>query len=721
MAPRPATGGEVLSEEIGEGDRIGSFRILGELGRGGMGIVFLAEQKRPVARRVALKVLRTPFRDRAAEIRFDAERQAMARLQHPSVAQIFEAGATDSGHPWFAMEWVEGEHLTDWCDSHELGVAERLALFRDVCAAVHHAHQKGILHRDLKPSNVLVSGQTDQPVVKVIDFGIAKATDRPLVDETLETGAVLLGTPAYLAPEVLQGEATDLDIRADVYSLGVLLYELLVGARPFDSPGDSLLLVLRRATEEEPRGPSTRWTELDEDTRAHVAARRRHDTRSLPRRLRGELDWIVLRAIARDREQRYDSATALSDDLGRFLAHQPIMACPPSAAYRARKFVRRRADLVVAVALVMLSLAGGLVARSVEARRARDAAAEAEAARTDAERSLAVAVEARREAEASREEASELTAFLIELFEISDPTGAAGATVTARELLDRGAARVRDGFAERPLAEARFLQTIGDVYRKLGLYPEAESLFLRALDIREAALPPDHPDLADTANGLGALLAQTGDFEAAEPYFRRALGIREAERPPNPQRLAGSLNNLANLLADRGRFAEAEPLYRRSIEVAESLDGPPHPDLLVAWNNLASTLFDQGRLDEAEPLFRAFLAHQRTAHGGDHPHVAIAMENLAGLLAARGRLEEAETILLDAIDILGRVLGPDHPEVAYGRGELAQVLAAGGRTVEAERLFREALRVQRAVFEPEHPERRATEEGLEQLLSRNGI
>jgi eukaryotic-like serine/threonine-protein kinase len=696
-------------------ETIGPFRILSLLGEGGMGSVFLAEQTDPVRRKVALKLIRSAFLGREARIRFETERQAMARLQHPNVAQIYEAGTTAEGQPYFAMEHVAGDRITVYCDENRLPIDQRLKLFCDVCAAVQHAHQKGILHRDLKPGNILVTEIEGNPAPKIIDFGVAKAVDQPLSGATMLTGTKLVGTPAYLAPEAaqLEGGSGDVDTRADVYSLGIILYELLVGRRPFDDRKENILQVLRRIAEEEAVGPSTLWGRMSIEDRTACARPRHLDETALRRRLRGDLDWIVLKAIAREPQMRYGSAAELAADVRRHLLHEPVEAGPPSALYRLRKFVRRRLGPVLAGVLLLLVLAGGVVARTQEARRANREATAAIEARRQAEEALGAA-------EQAREETEEVSAFLSGLFQVSDPGDAMGNAVTARELLDTGADRIRAGFADQPLARARFMQTIADVYRKLGLYDDAQELFEEALEIRRGALPPDHPDIAESLNGLAALFGQTGRLAEAEALFEEALAIREKAFEPNDLKIAMSLSNLANMYTDRGANEEAEKLYLRSVAIAREHADEATPDVLVALNNLGTLYLDQGRYQEAEPLLQEFLDYQREAHGSRHPHVAVALYNLAEVRWHLGAYKEAEKHYLSAIEILEDVLGAGHPEVAYGLTNLADLYQERGRLREAEALYRQALKAQRQALSPDHPELQDTIEGLARLLRAQG-
>ncbi|MEM7355859.1 MAG: serine/threonine-protein kinase, partial [Acidobacteriota bacterium] len=371
----------------GPGQRtIGSFHVLRTLGRGGMGTVYLAEQHAPVARQVAIKVAHQPLGSEG-RLRLAAERQAMARLTHPNIARMLEAGSTDDGHPYFAMELVDGPPITTYCDEHQLGLEARLRLFLAVCAGVQHAHQKGILHRDLKPTNILVSEIDSKPVPKIIDFGIAKALDQPLIDNTLHTGERILGTPAYLSPEALSSpDGSPTDTRGDVYSLGVLLLELLIGERPFaKAEGETPLSQWRRKTEEDPKSPTRQWLNLDPSSRDTIASQRGSEARTWGRRIRGDLDWIVLRAIAREPAERYPGVSELAADVDRHLKDEPVLAGPPTASYQLRKLVRRHRGPVTFSVLLLFALAGGFVARSLEAARANRQAAEARLAREETE------------------------------------------------------------------------------------------------------------------------------------------------------------------------------------------------------------------------------------------------------------------------------------------------------------------------------------------------
>ena len=749
-------------------ERLGPYRIVRKVGEGGMGEVYEAEQESPVRRTVALKVLKWGMDTRQFLARFELERQALALMNHPNIAHVFDAGATAEGRPYFVMEYVSGVPINTFCDQHRLVNRDRLALFMQVCAGIQHAHQKGIIHRDIKPGNILVSMQDGRGVPKIIDFGVAKATSHKLTEQTYLTERwQFVGTLEYTSPEQVDLAGLDVDTRADVYSLGVVLYQLLVGTLPFD-PGE-----LRRSgydaarqtiRDKEPPRPSVRFGTLGEHTT--IEAERRHtDPRSLVRQLRGDLDWITMRAMEKDRARRYASASELAADIERHLRHEPVLAGPPGALYRARKFVRRHQVGVAAGAAIGLLLVAGIVGTGLGLLHARQA-----------ERV------ARQEAETSRQ----TLAFLVDLFQVSDPGEARGNTVTARELLDRGAEKIETELAGQPLVRAQLMQTIGEVYRQLGIYEPAEMLLSRSLAtwtaatgednldvaenladlssvqhargrydearatlerslsirrrilgneapqvasalnnlanlslaegdyaearrllaevlvVREAVLGPDHREVASTMNSLGAVHYRTGDYRAAIGAWERALAIREKELGEDHPLVAMSLNNLAIAHKEIAEYDAARPLLERTVALQEKILGPDHPDLAAALNNLAELLREIREYEAARPLYERALAIAEQAIGPDHPEYARYLKNLAELHRQTGDYQAAQPLFERALAIREAALGPEHLDIAWSLIGLGGLHQDRGRYDEAEAAYRRAAAIYTEALGPNH-------------------
>jgi len=660
--------------------RIGPYSLLRRIGEGGMGEVWLAEQTGAVRRHVALKIIKQGMDTKQVLLRFEAERQALALMDHPYVAKVFDAGSTPAGRPYFAMEYVQGVPITDHCDRHRLTTRERLDLFMWLCEGVQHAHHKAIIHRDLKPSNVLVYMQDAQPVPKIIDFGVAKATAHRLTERTLFTElGVLIGTPEYMSPEQIAMSPIEVDTRTDVYSLGVLLYELLVGALPFEpealrSEGlDGIRRVLR---EVEPRRPSARVSTLGGERSTEAARRRRVDVAALRRQLSGDLDWITMKALEKDRARRYGSPAELAADIRRHLSHEPVLASPPGMAYRARKFVRRH------------RLAAGLVMSSVLGLIAFTATMAVQAARIS------------REAKAK----ARVTEFLTDLFKVSDPSEARGDSITARELLDKGAARIRETLVDEPEVQAELMATMGTAYVGLGLYAEAEPLLTAVLETRRRVLGPEHAETLTSMNELANAYHFQGRYAEAETLHRETLGIRKRVLGPGHPATLTSASSLASDYSARGRYAEAETLHRETLEIERRVLGGDHPDTLTSINNLANTYANQGRYAEAEALHREALGIERRVLGPDHPDTLISMNNLATAFSSQGRYAEAEALHQETLGIRKRLLGSDHPDTLISMNNLAHTFSSQGRYAEAEALNEETLGIRKRVLGSDHPD-----------------
>jgi serine/threonine protein kinase/Flp pilus assembly protein TadD len=672
-------------EEQGQ-DRIGPYRLLHKLGEGGMGEVWLALQTEPVRRKVALKVIKKGMDTQRVVARFEAERQALAMMDHPAIAKIFEAGETQHGRPYFVMEHVPGVPITEYCDRHKLTNQERLALFTQVCEGVQHAHQKAVIHRDLKPTNVLVMIRNDTPVPKIIDFGVAKATSHKLTDQTLQTQiGVMIGTPAYMSPEQADLTSEDVDTRTDVYSLGVMLYELLVGALPFDPQelqSEGLQAMVRRIREDDPSKPSARLSMKSVET-SYAAEHRQMELLALRRELTGDLDWITMKALEKDRTRRYRSPQELADDIERYRTHQPVIARPPSAAYRTRKFILRHTGGVAISAVALVVLIAFAMSMSVQARK--------------------IAIErdrANQEAVAK----GQVSDFLRGLFTVSDPSQSRGNSITARELLDRGAERIENTLIEQPETQAELRGVIGDVYRKLGLYTEAERLLEETLRQRRRILGNDHPDTLASMNSVANLYADQGRYDAAESLYLENLEARNRTLGSDHPSTLKTMNNLAILYKQQGRYDEAEPLYLETLETKKRVLGTDHPSTVTSMNNLAIVYKRQGRYDEAEPLYYEAFTTQKRVLGLDHPSTLLSMNNLAILYKIQERFDEAEPLFLDTLAMRTKIYGEEHPLTLKSANNLANLYLARGRLDEAEPLSIHVLTTQKRTLGDDHPD-----------------
>jgi serine/threonine protein kinase/Tfp pilus assembly protein PilF len=689
---------------------IGTYRLVRKLGEGGMGQVWLAEQTAPVKRQVALKLIKGGMYDSAVIERFESERQSLAVMNHPAIAKVFDAGSTKDGQPYFVMEFVDGPPITRYCDIQKLKIRERLELFIKVCEGVQHAHQKAIIHRDLKPSNVLVSEVDGKPVPRIIDFGIAKAiSSQPSAEQTMFTQAgALMGTPGFMSPEQADPSVLDVDTRTDVYSLGVLLYVLLTGMLPFDSerekkkPIDELLRQLR---EEDPPSPSAKIN-AEKETGTAAAERRGTEAKQLTKVLRGDLDWITMKAVEKDRARRYGTPSELAADLERYLENRPVVARPASAAYRMEKYVGRHRVGVSAAAGLALLLAGFMVTQAVELRRIRQERDRATLERDRANR--------------ERDRATRITDFMTGMFQVSDPSQARGNNVTAREILDKASKQIDPGLSKDPELQAQMMFTMGNVYEKLGLTAPAQSLLTHSADIRSRVLGPEHPETLRSRNDLGVVLLDEGRFADAEKSYRETLEIRRRVLGPEHPDTLQSMNNLGIVLVTEGHFAEAEKLLRALLEIKTRVLGPEHPDTLNTMVNLAQPLYAQGRLAEAEKLYGQSLEIRRRTQGPDAPDTLASMSNLANVLDDEGHHTEAEKMMRDSLEIRTRVLGPEHRDTLMSMHNLGDILYEEGRYDEAEKVLRQTRDTSRRVLGPEYPDTAASTYSLGSIALRRG-
>jgi non-specific serine/threonine protein kinase/serine/threonine-protein kinase len=654
------------------GRTIGPFRVVRALGEGGMGVVYLAEQEQPIRRQVALKVIKIGLDSHEIAARFQAERQSLALMNHPGIARVLDAGATEEGWPYFVMEYVDGPPLTRFCDEHALDGRARLALFVKVCEAVQHAHQKGVIHRDLKPSNILVTMVDGRPQPKVIDFGIAKATGQRAAEHTAYTRlGFIVGTPGYMSPEQADRGDLDLDTTTDIYSLGVVLYELLVGAPPFDPDA------LRRAgysemqrliRESEPTVPSKRLREQGEAA-TDLAKRRGADVPTLVRQLRGDLDWITLKAMEKDRSRRYASASELAADIARHLADEPVLARPPSARYRVGKLLQRhKAEAAAAAAMVLALavLAVGSTIALVKVRRA-NAQSQREAAKAKA-----------------------VSDFLENTLSAADPLKQ-GRNVTVAEVLEKAAGTIGQDFKGQPEVEAAVRHTVARTSQAIGLNAQAVEQARQALALREKTLGPDHPDTLSALFVLAENEMILGHYQEAEALHRRAWEGRQRVLGGEHRDTLTAQNALAMCLFDLDRRAEGELLERRVVEISSRVLGADHEDTLRANTNLANMLEARGEVAEAEALLKDTLERKRRTIGSDHPSTLDTMHTLGLLLQNAARHAESEPYTREVYATRLRVLGPDHPDTLGAKGNLALLVRRQGKLEEAEALTREVV------------------------------
>ncbi len=703
-------------------ERIGRYSILGTLGGGGMGIVYLAEQEHP-RRKVALKIVRSGGSSRVLLRRFEHEASILGHLDHPGIAHIHEAGVADmhtkSGLvvqcPYFAMEYVEGESLGEYAKRRALGPRERLALIATICEAVHHAHQKGVVHRDLKPGNILVT-RDGQP--KILDFGVARVTDADIQTVTMQTEVgQLIGTIPYMSPEQFSGVSANVDTRSDIYALGVICYELLTGRLPHDVSDVTIPQAARIITDEEP----TSLTAVD-------------------RVFRGDVDTIVSKALDKDKNRRYQSALELAADIRRYLADEPISARPASTAYQLGKFARRNKALVGGAVATFLALLIGLIGISIQAARIaheRDHAQQAEK----------LAEQQRDEAERQAAIAEAINDFLNQdLLAAVDPLRAQGHEVTVLEVLENASGAIEGRFDEQPLVEAAVRHTLGETYMSLGRYDGAEPHLTRALDLRRRELGKGHLDTCKSLMAQGYLRIRQGRYNEAEPlfiqaleHFRRTLGedgadtlsakgvlgvlyrrqgrYAEAEELyvdvlDGRRRVLGeehrhtlvSMNNLAILYRVQEKYDQAESLYLEGLEINRRVHGPDHPDTLNVLYSLAVLYKNQERHDEAERLYLQVIEGKRRTLGEDHPHTLLTLRNLATLYDFQEKEKQSEALYLQVLEASRRTLGDEHPETLDTMTGLAYVYYHMKQWEKAEALAKEAFEIRRRVLGDQHPD-----------------
>ncbi|HMB92174.1 MAG TPA: serine/threonine-protein kinase [Rhodothermales bacterium] len=688
-ASREDLAGLLASERPAQGEQVGPYRLIEERGRGGMGAVYLAERADgQFEKKVALKLVKRGMDTDEILRRFRHERQILATLEHPHIARLYDGGVTDSGRPYLVMEFVDGQSINHYCDEKRLSVDARLGLFQTVCEAVQYAHQNLIVHRDLKPSNILVTSNGE---VKLLDFGIAKLLDAEALDLSvpLTRPDMRVLTPEYAAPEQVRGEA--ITTATDVYALGVVLYELLTGSRPYQSTGRSASEIEQAVLEAEPERPSTAVTKeharagtTEPPTAQTLSALRATSVAHLQKRLRGDLDTILLKALQKEPARRYASAEAFLEDIKRHLAGLPIQAQPDTVRYRAQKFVQRHRFGVAAAAIFLLLLTGFATAMAFQqaaTARERDRAAQ------------------------ERDKAEEVAAFLQDLFDASDPFLATTErldTLRVRDFLGRGAAKIQREMQGQPALQAEMLDVIGNVYLNLGLYDTALPLVTQGLEQRRTLYGHSHPDIAESLKSLAKTFEAQSDYDLAEQHLRKALDMYRRKSDALPLALAQTLSGLGSVLRNKNHFDEAERLIQEALAIQRSHLGNEHLDVATSMLELGRIYQDQGKMVPAESLYRDVLSQQRTLLGPDHPEVASTLESLAVLFRQQANLEAAEPLQRETLALRQRVLGAEHPHTVTSMYELASLLRDKEDFDQALSLFRQVVELDRKALGETH-------------------
>jgi non-specific serine/threonine protein kinase/serine/threonine-protein kinase len=718
---------------------IGPYRLVRKLGEGGMGQVWLAEQTAPLQRLVAIKLIRAGVYDKILLERFESERQALARMNHPAIAKVFEAGTTPDGTPYFVMEYVPGIPITLYCDQKRLSIRQRLELFLKVCEGVQHAHQKAILHRDLKPANILVNEIDEKPAPRIIDFGIAKAIgDRDALATMFTCAGSFIGTPVYMSPEQANPEIRDVDTRSDVYSLAVILYELLTGTLPFDITQWRKELQqeqFRKLYEQDPQPPSIQFrkkTTEQNDTATQTAKLRSTEPHQLVSELKGDLDWITLKAMERDRSRRYGTPSEFAADIQHFLNNEPITARPASRTYRVQKYVRRHRLGVSIAAAGLLVLVAFSVMEAIQIRRVTR----------------------------ERDRANRIADFMTKMFKVSDPGEARGNSITAREVLDKASKEIDTGLAQDPEMQSQMMHTMGEVYYNLGLYKEAESLLRRAVEIRTQVLGPQGRDTLSSMSSLAQVLTDESQFAEAEKLARESYdGGRKVLGPGDPDTLLNGLSlsvilldqshfpdceevlrelaanvdevkdpelrasialriqtNFAIAYAYQGKFADAEKSFRNVYDLTLKKYGPDHPATFNAFMNIGNVELQQDKFAEAEAIYKRVLEGDRRVLGPEHPRTLLVMGNLGLVYLNQKRYPEAEALYRQLLDLKTRVLGADNRQTLVVESALADTLRMQNKLPEAEKLIRASLDGGRRVMGPDQSDTLVSENALGQVL-----
>ncbi|MCW8823251.1 MAG: serine/threonine-protein kinase [Ignavibacteriaceae bacterium] len=725
-----------------DGKTFGNYRAINQIGFGGMGSVYLAERvDGHFEQKVALKIVKPGMNSQEIVARFEEERQILARLQHPNIARLLDGGISELGLPYFTMEYVEGKPITKYCDDNNLNIEQRLALFIKVCEAVLYAHQNLVIHRDIKPSNILVQ---EDGRVKLLDFGIAKVFEEDEEQKFVTRTGIRVMTPEYASPEQVRGEPVS--TATDIYSLGLILYQLLTGCPPYEIKSTSALEMERIICLTEPQKPSTMITKIsvsetdDENkiTSKFITEKRKTTVSKLKKRIAGDLDNICLMAIRKEPERRYSSIAQLITDINNHLNELPVSARKSTAGYRARKFIQRHKVGVVVASIAVLIITVVTVFYTIQLAEERD------------------------KAQLEAEKSKKVSEFLAGIFQVSDPEQSRGETITARELLDIGVKRIESELSDQPEVMANMLDVTGNVYKSLGLYDNALVLLQKSYSINDSLLGSNSPETvkslndlanlnfamgeyesaiekfnkalkkrkniygeesleaAESMNDLAMVLREEGDYDQSEKLLAASLAIRKKLLSSESPEVAQSMNNLALLKEDMGEFEEAKKLLEEALQKKEKIYGKIHPSVTETIGNLAFLLQQMGEYEEASKLFNETVEIDKKLFGNLHPVVSTDLYNLASNTALMGDLNDAEKLYSEVLELDKKLLGEEHPYIALDLNNLAGILSDKGDYAKAEKLYKESLALNTKIYGEKHPEVATSMSNLGVLYNRWG-
>ena len=695
-------------------NKIGGYHLTRQIGSGGMGVVWQAQQLEPVNRTVALKVIKTGIGGEEVLARFNAERQALAVMNHPNIARIIDAGTTGEGQPYFAMEYVDGKPLMRYCNEKQLSIEDRLELFKLICAGIQHAHQKGIIHRDLKPSNILITEIDGTPIPKVIDFGLAKAIQptQSLSDATFETKiGQVMGTLRYMSPEQASATNQDIDIRTDVYALGIILYEMLIGTVPFDETAldnHDLLKLVDLIGERDAAKPSLKLKKIEPKVQAKLTSDRRTDVSQLLRILEGDLDWIVIKAIEKDRDRRYESAAGLADEIRRFLENEPVYARPPSVNYRLKKFMRKNRASVIGASAIALALVTGSILALIGLWSAESAKERAIESAKDEETAKLEAIDKRKEAERNLAFAQKGNEILTSVFSGLDPNANYADVAQLRNALTNNLFEVVEELEKQQIGEpvevAKMQNRLGISLLGLGQFDLATKVLSDSFETLKKERGDDHPDTLEAMQNLASSYHKAGEFEKALPIFEKCLKLAKVTWSENHANTLSCMNQLASCYQATGKEKTAQQIFKQVFEKRKSEPVGNRADLLASANNLAENYHRCGQLEEAIELHEWTSQSARTVLGPTHPDTLLYLHNLASAYSDSNDHEKAIELFVPTLELMEQNLGPEHANTLFCMANLAIAYKSADRIDLALPLYKRSYELRKKVLAENHPD-----------------